>query len=88
VLAVSEATANSVQHGGGRGSVWVWSTPSSIVCEVVDAGRFDDPLVGRLHPGGAAISGHGVWIIHQLCDLVQIRTFVDSSVVRMHVNFA
>jgi anti-sigma regulatory factor (Ser/Thr protein kinase) len=85
VLAASEATANSVQHGGGKGSVRVWSTTSTIVCEVVDAGRFDDPLVGRLPPRGASTSGHGVWIIHQLCDLVQIRTFVDSSVVRMHV---
>jgi anti-sigma regulatory factor (Ser/Thr protein kinase) len=85
VLAASEATANSVQHGGGRGSVRVWSTPSTIVCEVADAGRFDDPLVGRRRPGGASTSGHGVWIIHQVCDLVQIRTFVDSSVVRMHM---
>jgi anti-sigma regulatory factor (Ser/Thr protein kinase) len=86
VLAVSEATANSVQHGGGGGSVRLWSAPSAIVCEVVDAGQFEDPLVGRRRPGRTTTSGHGVWIIHQLCDLVQIRTFGDSSVVRMHIH--
>jgi anti-sigma regulatory factor (Ser/Thr protein kinase) len=88
VLAASEATANSVQHGGGKGSIRVWSAPSAIVCEVVDTGRFEDPLVGRRRPGGTATSGYGVWIIHQLCDLVQIRTFADSSVVRMHMYVA
>ena len=87
VLAVAEACANTVAHGSGVGVVRLWRASSSIVCEVEGSGRIEDPLVGRRRPRYGS-SGYGVWIIHQLCDLVQIRSFSDSSVVRMHMYTA
>ena len=43
VLAVSEIAGNSVRHGGGRGTLRVWSTAEAVVCEISDAGRIADP---------------------------------------------
>ena len=31
-------------------------------------------------------SGFGLWLANQLCDLVQIRSFADGSVVRLHLR--
>ncbi|HSO96309.1 MAG TPA: hypothetical protein VLV81_09740 [Acidimicrobiia bacterium] len=40
-----------------------------------DGGAFDgSPLVGRERPGTEQLSGRGLWVANQLCDLVQIRT--------------
>lgn len=86
VLAVSELAANSARHGGGRGAVRSWREPGALVCEVRDAGRIDDPLVGRGLPleDGAA-DGRGLWLVHQLCDLVQLRSGASGSVTRLHM---
>jgi anti-sigma regulatory factor (Ser/Thr protein kinase) len=76
---------NSLRHGGGSGVLRIWEKGSSLVCEVSDAGRIEDPLVGRGKPSGDLGSGFGLWLANQLCDLVQIRTFSTGSVVRLHV---
>ncbi len=86
VLAVGEISSNSVRHGGGRGVVRVWSGDEAIVCEVVDAGSITDPLAGRRRPTIDQESGFGLWLANQLCDLVQIRTFADASVVRVQMR--
>jgi anti-sigma regulatory factor (Ser/Thr protein kinase) len=83
-LAVNELAANSLDHGGGAGVLRVWSEPGSLVCEVQDAGRITDPLVGRHSPRIDQPRGRGVWMVHQLCDLVQIRSTTAGTVVRVH----
>jgi len=74
VLAVNELAANSVRHGGGRGELHVWHEDGSLVCEVRDAGCITDPLAGRRMPTIEQLGGRGLWMVNQLCDLVQIRT--------------
>jgi len=32
------------------------------------------------------VGGHGLWLVNQLCDLVQMRTFASGSVVRVHLH--
>jgi anti-sigma regulatory factor (Ser/Thr protein kinase) len=88
VLAANEVATNSVRHGGGRGTIRMWREPMAAVCEVSDPGRLDHPLVGRSRPSVDEASGFGLWIVHQVCDLVQIRTFPTGSVVRLHVTLA
>ena len=88
VLAVSEVTANSVRHGGGRGVLRVWEDDAALVCEVRDRGRFADPLAGRRHPEEGQQGGYGLCIANQLCQLVQVRTFATGSVVRLHMRLA
>lgn len=86
IVSVNEIATNSLRYGGGSGTLKVWQTAASIVCEVRDGGRLDQPLAGRRRPSPGQIGGFGVWLIHQLCDLVQMRTFADGSVVRLHMN--
>jgi anti-sigma regulatory factor (Ser/Thr protein kinase) len=85
VLAVSEVAANSVLHGGGRGVLLIWSEPDALVCEVRDRGEIDDALVGRHLPDHEQLGGRGLWLAHQLCDLVQLRTGHGGTVVRLHM---
>lgn len=85
VLAVNEVATNSVRHGGGAGLLRVWRDPGGLVCEIRDRGRFEAPLVGRVRPGSAQLGGRGLWIANQTCDLVQIRSGAEGSVVRLRV---
>ena len=85
VLAVDEVASNSLRHGGGRGILRIWREDGALVCEVRDAGRIDDPLAGRERPTLDREGGRGLWMINQLCDLVQLRSFPSGAVVRLHV---
>jgi anti-sigma regulatory factor (Ser/Thr protein kinase) len=84
ILAASEVAANTLRHTSGRGTLWVWAGPGEVVCEVRDSGNVTDPLAGRWRPADRP-TGHGLWVVNQLCDLVELRTGPDGTVVRMHV---
>ena len=86
VLAVDELAANSIQHADGRGALRVWSEPEAFICEIHDAGRIEDPLAGRVRPDPDGLNGRGLWLVNQLCDLVQVRSFDAGSVVRVHMR--
>ncbi|MER7830876.1 sensor histidine kinase [Streptomyces sp. NPDC095602] len=86
LLAVTEATSNSVRHGGGHGTLRLWRTGDALIAETRDAGRFPDPLIGRRRPDPfSPHGGRGVWMMHQLADLVEIRATADSLVLRLHM---
>ena len=82
-LAVHELATNSLRHCGGRGLLRVWQEPDALVCEVHDAGRVEDPLVGRRTPSLSQQGGRGVWMANQLCDLVQLRSSEHGTTVRV-----
>jgi anti-sigma regulatory factor (Ser/Thr protein kinase) len=87
LLAVNEATGNSVRHGGGQGILRLWRTADALVAEVRDRGRLADALVGRRRPDPLSPDGgRGVWMMHQLCDLVEMRTPPSGLIVRMHLT--
>lgn len=86
VLAASELASNSIVHGGGRGTLLLWNEDGSARCEVRDAGRIREPMVGRERPPHAAERGRGLWLVNQLCDLVQIHSGPQGSTVRVHVG--
>ena len=85
VLAVNEIVTNTLRHGGGRGVLRVWHEGDSMVCEVRDRGQIDEPMVGRTRPGPTQESGFGLWLVNQICDLVQVRSFASGTVVRVHM---
>jgi len=85
VLAVNEIATNSIRHGGGSGVIRTWDDGSFLLFQVEDAGRIDAPLAGRRQPVPDQPGGRGLWLANQLCDLVQVRTFEDGNVVRIHM---
>jgi len=86
VLAANEVATNSVCHGGGAGVALGWSTGDTIRFETRDAGLLDKPLAGRCRPGPSDLSGRGLWIANQVCDLVQLRSSPRGTVVRLHLR--
>ena len=85
VTAASELAANSVMHGGGSGSLRLWSGEERLLVEVEDRGRIEDPLAGRVRPDVSQKGGRGLWLANELCDLVQIRSGEQGTTVRLHV---
>jgi anti-sigma regulatory factor (Ser/Thr protein kinase) len=83
VLAVSEVAGNSVRHGGGRGDLSLWrNDEGAVICEIRDAGHITDPLAGR-HAPGPDLDVTGLWLVNQLCDLVEIRSGPVGTRVRL-----
>lgn len=87
VVAANELAANSIRHGGGGGSVRIWADPDAVLCEVRDGGSLDLPLAGRIPPSPAVEGGRGLWLVNQLCDLVQVRAVPGGTVVRLHMRY-
>jgi anti-sigma regulatory factor (Ser/Thr protein kinase) len=81
VYALNEVATNSVRHGGGNGTLLFWEDSGSIVCEVRDRGRYDNPLADRERAG--SLGPRGLWLANQLVDLVQIRSDLTGTVVRL-----
>ncbi len=84
--AVQELVVNTVVHAGGSGILMIWTHGRQVVCQVQDGGRITDPLVGRRPPAPPAV-GHGLYTVHQVCDLVRVHRRRDGTLVRIHVNF-
>ncbi len=85
VLAVDEAATNAVLHGAPPAQLRIWRQRVGIVCEVTDHGRLEDPLAGRRFPAPEWPRGRGLWLINQVCDLVELRPVADGTAIRMHV---
>jgi anti-sigma regulatory factor (Ser/Thr protein kinase) len=87
VLAANEVAANTISHTDGPGVIHVWHTAEEILCQVHDGGRIADPLAGRIRHGPDD-RGHGLWLVNQVCDLVELRSGGGGTTVRMHMRRA
>ncbi|MFC8448754.1 anti-sigma factor RsbA family regulatory protein [Kitasatospora sp. NPDC057223] len=85
LTAASEVAANSIKYGGGRGTLRTWVEGRDLICEFHDSGHIEDPLVGRTRPTIDQVGGRGLWLVQQLCDLVQIRSTPEAgTTIRLH----
>lgn len=82
--AVQELVVNTLLHAGGSGLLTIWTADANVVCQVQDGGRITDPLAGR-RPPEPHEAGHGLYTVHQLCDLVRVHRRRDGTTVRVHV---
>jgi anti-sigma regulatory factor (Ser/Thr protein kinase) len=82
-LAASELATNSIRYGGGSGTVAMWVQDDAVVVEFSDAGHLADPLTGRRTPSYDQEGGRGLFLVHQLCDLVQLRSSPRGTTVRV-----
>jgi anti-sigma regulatory factor (Ser/Thr protein kinase) len=86
VIAAGEITANTLRHTSAGGTFWVWHTGEEIICQVQDQGWITDPLAGRQRHSPED-SGHGLWVVNQVCDLVEIRTSqAAGTIIRLHMR--
>jgi len=86
VLAVSEVAANTLRHTLSSGTLAIWHDEDEVVCEIHDEGTITDPLAGVHKPSPAANGGHGLWIVRQVCDLVELTSDATGTTVRMHMS--
>jgi anti-sigma regulatory factor (Ser/Thr protein kinase) len=87
VIAVAELAANTLAHTNGPGAVTVWVTPDEIVCQVQDQGEISNPLAGKVRPApDAPGGGRGLWLVHEVCDRVEIRSSQAGTTVRVHMR--
>jgi anti-sigma regulatory factor (Ser/Thr protein kinase) len=85
VFAINEVVTNAVRHGDGDVRALVWSDGDEIVTEVTAPTPVADPLAGLSRPGPDATDGRGLWLVNQLCDLVELRNIPHGCSVRMHL---
>jgi anti-sigma regulatory factor (Ser/Thr protein kinase) len=86
VLAVSEVAANTVRHAKSPGSLNIWYDSNEIVCQIHDEGTITDPLAGTRPPSLSGAGGHGLWIVHQVCDQVEIASDETGTTIRLHMD--
>ncbi len=86
VFVVNEAVTNALKHGDGTCTARLWNDGTSIVSEVRTPSVIDDAMAGRRRPSPEAPSGRGLWLINQLCDLVELRCDQTGTTLRMHVR--
>jgi anti-sigma regulatory factor (Ser/Thr protein kinase) len=86
ILAINELATNSLRYGGGQGTLTLWPSGDGVICDVRDGGRITQPLVGRQRPTKDQEGGRGLWMVNQLCDLVQIRSSEAGTAVRLHLR--
>jgi anti-sigma regulatory factor (Ser/Thr protein kinase) len=68
VLAVHELASNAVRHGAGEGRLRMWNL-GEVVCCQVDDGDPSGQAVMNVLPD---MPGHGLWVVRQVADQMQI----------------
>lgn len=88
VMAVNELATNTLRHGPGPGELRIWPDGASaaLTCQVTGPGHITDSLAGRHRPPELAAGGQGLWLVNQLCDLVELRTQPTETIIRVHVR--
>src|ERR1035441_5950448 len=86
VLAVSEVAANTARHAKSPGHLQIWYDARQIICQIHDEGIITDPLAGRRRPSLEARGGHGLWIVNEVCDQVDIVSDETGTTIRLHMD--
>lgn len=87
VIAINELTSNTVRHAATGGVLRFWSVPGEVIFQVEDSGHITDRLAGcRRREVGTG--GLGLWMVNQLCDLVEVRTSAAGTAIRTHASLA
>jgi anti-sigma regulatory factor (Ser/Thr protein kinase) len=86
MIAVSEVAANTLRHTGGGGVALAWRADGEVLCQVTDTGHIADPLAGLHRPPPGEPGGQGLWLVNQVCDLVEVRSTIAGTSVRMHMR--
>ena len=84
VVAVCEAVTNAICHGRPPVQLRLWSGSERIVVTVTDHGAGPtDPFAGLLPAATAPLGGLGLWLTHQLCNLVTLDKRKEGFTIRL-----
>jgi anti-sigma regulatory factor (Ser/Thr protein kinase) len=86
VIAASEVAANTLRHTTGGGVIRLWHTAKEMLCQLDDGGHISDPLAGYFRPTGEVPGQQGLWLVNQICDLVEVRTAETGTSIRLHMR--
>jgi len=86
VIAIGELAGNTLRHTGGGGTVQVWRTSEEVIGQVADTGHITDPLARYRGRSAELLGGNGLWLVNQVCDLVQTRTGQAGTTTRLHMR--
>jgi anti-sigma regulatory factor (Ser/Thr protein kinase) len=86
VFAINEAASNVVKHGNTTCLTRIWHDGDEVVTEVSSDSGIPDVMAGRRRPAADALQGRGLWLINQLCDLVELRSGTSGMTLRMHIK--
>jgi hypothetical protein len=53
---------------------------------VADTGHLTDPLAWHRPRSDELLGGNGLWLVNQVCDLVQARTGQAGTTIRLHMR--
>jgi anti-sigma regulatory factor (Ser/Thr protein kinase) len=84
VLAVTEIATNALEHGTPPAAVLLWTTPTSVICQISDTGQHTQPLAGLSPPRATQHRGRGLWMAHQLCD--QLYLWPNPTTIRLQMD--
>jgi anti-sigma regulatory factor (Ser/Thr protein kinase) len=88
VLAVDELATNAIRYGQGSGILRLWWTTRHFLCQIEDRGQIQDLLAGQRAPAPDFSAGCGLWIVNQLCDLVEVRSTSAGTTIRVHAELS
>jgi anti-sigma regulatory factor (Ser/Thr protein kinase) len=86
VFAINEAASNAVKHGNETCLTRIWHDGDEVVTEVSSHSGIEDVMAGRRRPAADALQGRGLWLINQVCDLVELRSGASGTTLRMHIK--
>jgi anti-sigma regulatory factor (Ser/Thr protein kinase) len=88
LLAVNEVASNTLVHTGLPGTIHLWRDGDAMefICDLCDTGWITDVLAGRSGPYPVAQRGWGLWMVNQVCDLVEMRSGDWGTNVRLHMR--
>ena len=86
MLAVGRAGRQHPALRARRRRARIWREDATLLVEVAAAGHTADPLAGRDCPPPTELGGRGLYVVNQLCDLVQLRSSPAGSVIRIHMH--
>ena len=82
LVAVNEAATNALFHARAPRALRARVVGGALVCEVCDSGPGLDPLAPFRTPDATA-GGMGLWVIHQMCDAVEVRSDPTGTTLRL-----
>ncbi len=85
-IAASEVAANTLRHTAAGGVARAWHADGEMLCEISDSGHIRDPLAGLRRPSLDEPGGQGLWLVNQVCDLVELRSSAAGTTVRLHMR--